>query len=309
MPSAILLRRSLTTSIGIVTVTGKHLSGSSSSSLTAAPSLIREFCHRRPTLPLLQSNVISSSVCGAFSAFASSTTIAPATFGSISNPASVIYSNQIHPVYGGCAITSKRKMSADSSKPKIVFVLGAPGAGKGTQCEKIVETFGFTHLSAGDLLREERKREGSEYGALIEDNIKNGRIVPVEITCALLENAMNKTKQATGNDKFLIDGFPRNEDNLQGWNRKMADKVQLLFVLFFECSEDQCVERCLKRGESSGRSDDNMESLKKRFNTYINDTMPIIDHYRKQDLVKPVDAAPAPSDVFEIVKLAFESSN
>ncbi|XP_062554140.1 UMP-CMP kinase isoform X2 [Armigeres subalbatus] len=200
-------------------------------------------------------------------------------------------------------------MSSDSSKPKIVFVLGAPGAGKGTQCEKIVETFGFTHLSAGDLLREERKREGSEYGALIEDNIKNGRIVPVEITCALLENAMNQTKQATGNDKFLIDGFPRNEDNLQGWNRKMADKVQLLFVLFFECSEDQCVERCLKRGESSGRSDDNLESLKKRFNTYINDTMPIIEHYRKQDLVKPVDAAPAPSDVFETVKLAFESAN
>lgn len=188
-------------------------------------------------------------------------------------------------------------------------MLGAPGAGKGTQCEKIVETFGFTHLSAGDLLREERKREGSEYGALIEDNIKNGRIVPVEITCALLENAMNQTKQATGNNKFLIDGFPRNKDNLQGWNRKMADKVQLLFVLFFECSEDQCVERCLKRGESSGRSDDNLESLKKRFHTYINDTMPIIEHYRKQHLVKPIDAAPAPDDVFEVVKAAFASLN
>lgn len=216
-------------------------------------------------------------------------------------------------LFGGVVISnssSSRKMTSDSqTKPKIVFVLGAPGAGKGTQCEKIVETFGFTHLSAGDLLREERKREGSEYGALIEDNIKNGRIVPVEITCALLENAMNKTIEATGNNKFLIDGFPRNEDNLQGWNRKMEEKVQLLFVLFFECSEDQCVERCLKRGESSGRSDDNLESLKKRFNTYINDTMPIIEHYRKQDLVKPVDAAPAPDQVFEAVKVAFEGSH
>lgn len=215
-------------------------------------------------------------------------------------------------LFGGVVISnsSSRKMTSDSqAKPKIVFVLGAPGAGKGTQCEKIVETFGFTHLSAGDLLREERKREGSEYGALIEDNIKNGRIVPVEITCALLENAMNKTMEATGNNKFLIDGFPRNEDNLQGWNRKMEEKVQLLFVLFFECSEDQCVERCLKRGESSGRSDDNLESLKKRFNTYINDTMPIIEHYRKQDLVKPVDAAPAPDQVFEAVKVAFEGSH
>lgn len=105
--------------------------------------------------------------------------------------------------------------------PKIIFVLGAPGnyqfpslisynvaddlliilshvgAGKGTQCEKIVNAFGFTHLSAGDLLREERAREGSEFGALIEDYITNGKIVPVEITCSLLENTMNKTRKVT----------------------------------------------------------------------------------------------------------------
>lgn len=69
------------------------------------------------------------------------------------------------------------------------------GAGKGTQCEKIVKSYGFTHLSAGDLLREERAREGSQFGTLIEDCITNGKIVPVEITCSLLENAMVKTKQ------------------------------------------------------------------------------------------------------------------
>lgn len=80
-----------------------------------------------------------------------------------------------------------------SEKPKIVFVLGAPGAGKGTQCSKIVEEFGFVHLSAGDLLREERQRPESEFGELIEDCITNGKIVPVEVTCSLLENAMNKT--------------------------------------------------------------------------------------------------------------------
>ncbi|XP_052902194.1 UMP-CMP kinase [Anopheles moucheti] len=190
-------------------------------------------------------------------------------------------------------------------KPKVVFVLGPPGSGKGTQCEKIVKEFGYTHLSAGDLLREERNREGSEYGALIEDNIKNGRIVPVEITCALLENAMNKTIQATGNDRFLIDGFPRNEDNLQGWTKKMADKVEQQFVLFFECSEQQCTERCLKRGESSGRSDDNAESLKKRFNTYINDTVAIIKHYEELQLVKKIDASAGPDAVFEHVKALF----
>lgn len=80
-----------------------------------------------------------------------------------------------------------------SEKPKVVFVLGAPGAGKGTQCSKIVDEFGYVHLSAGDLLREERQRPGSEFGELIEDCITNGQIVPVEVTCSLLENAINKT--------------------------------------------------------------------------------------------------------------------
>uniref|UniRef100_A0A2M4CZQ5 UMP-CMP kinase n=1 Tax=Anopheles darlingi TaxID=43151 RepID=A0A2M4CZQ5_ANODA len=205
-----------------------------------------------------------------------------------------------------CSSFARHARTNTMGKPKVVFVLGPPGSGKGTQCEKIVAKYGYTHLSAGDLLREERNREGSEYGALIEDNIKNGRIVPVEITCALLENAMIKTQEASGNDRFLIDGFPRNEDNLQGWTKKMADKVELQFVLFFECSEQQCTERCLKRGESSGRSDDNAESLKKRFNTYINDTVGIIKHYDQEQLVKKIDASVSPDEVFEHVKAAFE---
>lgn len=87
------------------------------------------------------------------------------------------------------------KMS--SLKPKIVFVLGAPGSGKGTQCEKIVKDFGYVHLSAGDLLREERTRSGSQYGDFIEDCITNGKIVPVEITCTLIENAINKSVKVT----------------------------------------------------------------------------------------------------------------
>uniref|UniRef100_A0A8D8GL54 UMP-CMP kinase n=1 Tax=Culex pipiens TaxID=7175 RepID=A0A8D8GL54_CULPI len=223
---------------------------------------------------------------------------------SLSSPFAVSRTGSVAGVASSSSTGTSTRMGTEQ-KPKIVFVLGAPGAGKGTQCEKIVEHFGFTHLSAGDLLREERKREGSEFGALIEDNIKNGRIVPVEITCSLLENAINATKASTGNDKFLIDGFPRNEDNLQGWNRQMGDKVRLLFVLFFECTEEQCIARCLKRGESSGRSDDNPESLKKRFSTYINDTMPIVDHYRAQDLVKTIDAVAAPDEVFDKVRLAF----
>lgn len=194
-----------------------------------------------------------------------------------------------------------------SEKPKVVFVLGGPGAGKGTQCQKIVDKYGFVHLSAGDLLREERSRAGSEFGDLIETYIKNGQIVPVEVTCSLLENAMNKNMKELGKNKFLIDGFPRNQDNLDGWNRKMSDKVQLLFVLFFNCSEDTCIQRCLNRGQSgSGRSDDNPESLRKRINTYCNDSLPIINHYKELNLVREINATPGANEVFTKVQEAFK---
>ena len=191
-------------------------------------------------------------------------------------------------------------------KPDVVFVLGAPGSGKGTQCSNISKEFNFVHLSAGDLLREERVKPGSKYGELIEDKIKNGLIVPVEITCSLIQAAMERS----GSTKFLIDGFPRNQNNLEGWNKQMSSCVNMLFVLFFDCPEDVCVKRCLGRGAAgSGRSDDNLESLKKRFDTYMNDTMPIVKHYEEQNLVKKVDATGSSDQVFKLVKPFFNSLN
>lgn len=193
-------------------------------------------------------------------------------------------------------------MQVTRMQPKVVFVLGGPGAGKGTQCARIVQNFGYVHLSAGDLLREERKKPGSQYGELIENYIRDGKIVPVEITCSLLENAMNES----GKDKFLIDGFPRNQNNLEGWNNTVANKVCLQFVLFFDCPLEICLERCLKRGASgSGRSDDNPESLKKRFNTYVNETKPIIDYYDQSNLVKRIDATRNEEDVYADVENIF----
>uniref|UniRef100_A0A1W7R9B7 UMP-CMP kinase n=1 Tax=Hadrurus spadix TaxID=141984 RepID=A0A1W7R9B7_9SCOR len=190
-------------------------------------------------------------------------------------------------------------------KPNVVFVLGAPGSGKGTQCEKISSEFGYVHLSAGDLLRKERNTPGSKYGDLIENHIRNGSIVPVEITCSLLKQAMDESEC----NNFLIDGFPRNEDNLQGWNREMGEHSNVKFVLFFDCTEEICIERCLNRGaEGSGRSDDNPESLRKRFRTYNCQTMPVVQHYDDLGLVRKADATKSPDEVFEEVKTFFSEN-
>lgn len=184
------------------------------------------------------------------------------------------------------------------AKYNVLFVLGGPGAGKGTQCDLIVKNYDYKHLSAGDLLREERQRAGSQFGEEIEGHIRAGTIVPVEITCSLLQRAM----EDSGKKNFLIDGFPRNKDNLDGWNKAMDGVATVRRVLFFDCREDVCVDRCLNRGKTSGRSDDNMESLKKRIHTYNNSTMPIIDHYKALDLVSHLHAEKTPDEVFDDVK-------
>jgi UMP-CMP kinase len=88
----------------------------------------------------------------------------------------------------------------------VIFVLGGPGSGKGTQCAKLVKDYGFKHLSAGDLLREEQDRPGSEYGEMIKHYIREGTIVPMEVTITLLEKAIFRTIDETGQRRFLIDG-------------------------------------------------------------------------------------------------------
>jgi len=190
-------------------------------------------------------------------------------------------------------------MSA-SKKPTIVFVLGGPGAGKGTQCSLITKEFDFVHLSAGDLLRAEIQ-SGSSHGVMIDNMIKNGQIVPSSITVGLLEKAMNQS----GKEKFLIDGFPRNEENNACWEREMGPKVNLAFLLFFDCDEKVMESRILERSRTSGRPDDNIETIKKRFKTYVESTIPVIDYYDKKEKVVKLEANRTIDEVWETVEKAF----
>ena len=159
-------------------------------------------------------------------------------------------------------------------KFRVSFVLGAPASGKSTQCSKLVEEFGCVHLSAGDLLRKERE-SGSEVAELIEGYITQGAIVPVELTLRLIRQAMIETKAS----RFLIDGFPRNQDNLDGWINVMSDSAIVDSILFLDCPESICEERILKRAALNGRSDDNLVTLKKRFTTFKDITMPVVKYF------------------------------
>ncbi|KAF3914611.1 hypothetical protein AA313_de0200826 [Arthrobotrys entomopaga] len=180
---------------------------------------------------------------------------------------------------------------------KVIFVLGGPGVGKGTQCAKLVKEYNFVHLSAGDLLREEQSREGTEYGDLIKSYIKDGKIVPMEVTVVLLENAM-KRNIADGKKSFLIDGFPRQMDQALKFEEVV---VPSQFTLFFDCDEDTLTKRLLERGKTSGRTDDNPESILKRFRTFKETSMPVVNYFDGQKRVVKVDGGKSIDAVYKEV--------
>lgn len=195
----------------------------------------------------------------------------------------------------------------DPNQVTVIFVLGGPGAGKGTQCARLVQDHQFVHLSAGDLLRAEQTRQGSQYGELIKNHIREGKIVPMEVTIKLLENAMRSELDQSGSveggkkkKRFLIDGFPRQMDQAIKFDESVCPSS---LVLFLVCPENILQERLLERGKTSGRDDDNAESIKKRFQTFINTSMPVVDYYRKQGKVVDIDSSKTIDQVYEeIVK-------
>lgn len=201
-------------------------------------------------------------------------------------------------------------IQASSHSFKVVFLLGRPASGKSTVSAKLVNDFGCTHLSAGELLRQERE-SGSETANLIETYMKEGSIVPVSITLNLLRKAMEKSSTSSLPRRFIIDGFPRNVDNLDGWNKEMSECAKVESVLFLECPEEECTRRIEKRALISGRIDDNLDTLKKRFRTFKEEGMKVIQYYddlhsqQNQRLVTRINGDRDEESVYADVKSLF----
>jgi len=163
--------------------------------------------------------------------------------------------------------------------PNVVFILGGPGAGKGTMCELAESQLGWTHLSTGDLLRAERKA-GGPTAATIDEIITAGKLVPNEITVNLLKNAMENVTRNQGKNNFLLDGFPRSLNNLEGWYEIFGREAELPIMLYFECPYEILEKRILGRAKLSGRSDDNVDSMKLRFDTFKAETLPTVEFFK-----------------------------
>ena len=162
-----------------------------------------------------------------------------------------------------------------------IILCGAPGCGKGTQSEFIVEKYGLTHLSTGDLMRHE-VASGSELGQLIESYTSQGQLVPDDVTIQLLEKHIESLPADTKG--LMFDGFPRTLNQavqLERLMKKRGDKTAILIDI--NVPEDEIIRRLLERGKTSGRTDDNLETIKKRLVVYHEQTRPVDDYYELMD--------------------------
>ena len=184
-------------------------------------------------------------------------------------------------------------------KARVVFVIGGPGSGKGTQCTKIKDEFNYNHMSTGDILRNVVKnKQGSTWQALEED-MKEGRLISSDKLITYVKLGISTSK----NKKILLDGFPRNKENIDAWNKQMNDVADVVAVVYFEVPDDVMKQRLLSRNE--GRADDNEETIAKRLETFNAETKPVIDTYEKEGKLIKIDATKSVDDVFADVKAKF----
>lgn len=163
------------------------------------------------------------------------------------------------------------------NKHRVLFILGGPGSGKGTVCDRLKEEYGFKHFSTGDLLRAEVAKK-TELGIEIDSYISKGNLVPGSTAVTLIKNNILEGEKKC---IYIIDGYPRNQSNIDFWEEIVGDEIEVIGCVFLDCSVETMKARILNRGKTSGRSDDNEEVFNNRIKVYTEETVPILDYFRE----------------------------
>lgn len=185
-----------------------------------------------------------------------------------------------------------------------VIIFGPPGSGKGTQSEKIIAKFGLAHISTGDILRAEIKAE-SPLGKEASQYINRGELVPDATIIGMLENKLSRLSDAKG---VIFDGFPRTVEQAKALKEMLKKRNETINVMLnLEVQREELISRLLKRGETSGRSDDNLETIEKRIQVYEDQTSPVIDFYKKEGSYKGIHGEGSVDDIFSRIETAVEA--
>jgi adenylate kinase len=186
-----------------------------------------------------------------------------------------------------------------------IIICGAPGCGKGTQSDLIVEKYTLKHLSTGDLLRNEIA-EKSALGIEAESFISKGNLVPDKMILDILSKAIvEQTKDSNG---IILDGFPRNVAQAEALEELMTKlKKEITILIDLHVDNQELIDRLLKRGETSGRCDDNLETIKKRLEVYECKTAPVSDFYKKKNKYAAVNGMGTIDEIFGRISNVIDS--
>ncbi len=185
-----------------------------------------------------------------------------------------------------------------------LIIFGPPGAGKGTQAALIAKKYKLTHLSSGEILRQELKN--GELGSKIRNYQASGKLVPDALIIKMMESAIQKNLNGRG---FIFDGYPRTIKQAKALNKfYQTNKIFLSLIINLKLSEPEAAKRILLRGQTSGRSDDNTKTIRKRFQVYRQATEPILEYYKKQKKLINIDGRPDIKTIFQLISNQIKNS-
>jgi len=186
-----------------------------------------------------------------------------------------------------------------------LILFGPPGVGKGTQAEHLRDNYALHHISTGDILRAAVKA-GTPLGTEAKRYMDSGALVPDEVIIGLVEEVLEKDKQE--NKGFLLDGFPRTEEQAKALDN-IFHKLQIadVIIISLDAPEEELVERLIKRGQESGRSDDTEETIRRRLVVYHDQTSPVLGYYKKGRKVKEINGLGKVEEITDRIKNAVGS--
>ena len=186
-----------------------------------------------------------------------------------------------------------------------LVLFGPPGAGKGTQSEKIISTFGLKHISTGDLFRK-HLGEGTELGKEARSYMDNGKLVPDEVVIGMVDDFLNENTDAKG---FIFDGFPRTVSQAEALDELLSKRdTKIDCMIMLDVPQDELKRRLLERGKTSGRADDqNEEKINVRIQEYLNKTLPVAAFYEEQGKACKVNGVGTIDGIFEEIESAIKS--
>ncbi len=185
-----------------------------------------------------------------------------------------------------------------------IVIFGPPGSGKGTQSKKVVEAYGLEHISTGEMLRSEMKN-GTALGVIAKKHIDKGHLVPDHVIVGMLTR---KLKTCRGTKGIILDGFPRTVNQAEALDQLLAqygDQVDILLNL--EVEDEELIKRLLKRGETSGRTDDNGNTIAERILVYKQVTTPVIDFYKGKGVYRSVKGTGSVDEIFARMQTAIDA--